>query len=211
MKNKIYNVCKEISKNENVEAIMVVGSSKNLFHNEEILISDVDLFVFVNVGENQIREITSINNISFDINFFPINKLNQFLEEIFFLKEMNDPYVIYDKNKTSNNLISLCKQKLKEGPKELSFSEKNLLKANLEAKIFDLKNKEKFEEFEYKFLVYATLKEILISYLKINKKWVLNDKKLIKSIENVEVLELIKNLNYENSYFNLKKIYKKLF
>ena len=59
MRNKIYKVLEKIKSKSNTESILIVGSSKNIFDNDYKLnnINDIDLFIFTNSGENQVREV----------------------------------------------------------------------------------------------------------------------------------------------------------
>ena len=158
MKNSIYNIynkeIKKIINNENTKAIYLVGSSKNVdLQSDNTSVNDIDLFVFTKNGDKQTRIVKYIENIEFDINYFSEKGVQKFIneKEYFFLKEMKNPKVVYDKLGISNDIISLCKEKFTEGPDKLSKEDINLLEANLYAKIEDLKNKEKFDAFEYKF------------------------------------------------------------
>lgn len=201
MKNSIYNIynkeIKKIINNENTKAIYLVGSSKNVdLQSDNTSVNDIDLFVFTKNGDKQTRIVKYIENIEFDINYFSEKGVQKFIneKEYFFLKEMKNPKVIYDKSGISNDIISLCKEKFIEGPGKLSKGDINLLEANLYAKIEDLKSKEKFDVFEYEFLTNLYLKDIIVGYFIINNKWLPKDKKLFKSLkdENIELFRLCK-------------------
>lgn len=66
----------------------------------------------------------------------------------------------------------------------------------------NLKNKEKFDVFEYYFLMNLYLKDIIIGYFNINDKWVLKDKKLLKVLkkENNEFFELVLKVSENYDY-----------
>lgn len=220
MKNSIYNIyneeIKKIINNENTKAIYLVGSAKNLnlqLYNTSI--NDIDLFVFVNSGEEQTRIVKKIENIEFDINYFSEEGVQKFInkKEYFFLKEMKNPKVVYDKLGISNDIISLCKKKFIEGPDKLSKEDIKLLKSNLYAKIDDLKNKEKFDVFEYEFLTNLYLKDIIVGYFIINNKWIPKDKKLFTSLkqEDVQVFKLCKKVIETYEYKDLINLYKYIF
>ena len=205
MKNSIYNIynkeIKKIINNENTKAIYLVGSSKNVdLQSDNTSVNDIDLFVFVNNGDKQTRIVKYIENIEFDINYF-------------FLKEMKNPKVVYDKLGISKHIIGLCKEKFTEGPNKLSREDINLLEANLYAKIEDLKNKEKFDAFEYEFLTNLYLKDIIVGYFIINNKWLPKDKKLFKSLkdENIELFRLCKKVIETYEYKDLINVYKYIF
>lgn len=220
MKNSIYNiyieVVKKIINDENTKAIYLVGSAKNInLQSDSALVNDIDLFVFVNSGYEQTRIVKNIENIGFDINYFSEKGMQKFIneKEYFFLKEMKNPKVVYDKLGISKDIIALCRKKYTEGPDRLSKEDANLLKSNLYAKIEDLKSKEKFDVFEYEFLTNLYLKDIIVGYFIINNKWIPKDKKLFKSLkdENIEVLRLCKKVIETYEYKDLINVYKYIF
>ena len=79
----------------------------------------------------QTRIVKKIENIEFDINYFSEKGVHKFIDdkEYFFLKEMKNPKIVYDKNNTSNNIINLCKEKFIEGPNKISQEEIKLLES----------------------------------------------------------------------------------
>ena len=104
MKNSIYNIynkeIKKIINNENTKAIYLVGSSKNVdLQSDNTSVNDIDLFVFTKNGDKQTRIVKYIENIEFDINYFSEKGVQKFIneKEYFFLKEMKNPKVVYDK------------------------------------------------------------------------------------------------------------------
>ena len=220
MENSIYNIyneeIKKIINNENTKAVYLVGSSKNVdLQLNNVYVNDLDLFVFVKNGDDQTRIVKNIKNIEFDINYFSEKGVEKFIEkkEYFFLKEMKNPNIVYDKFNISDNIITLCKNKFIEGPNKLSNEDINLLESNIYAKISDLKNKEKFDNFEYEFLTNLYLKDIIVGYFIINNKWIPKDKKLLKSLENenLELFKLCKVAIEKYHYNELENVYKYIF
>ncbi len=220
MKKSIYQIYNEeiekIINNENTKAIYLVGSSKNLnLKDEDISLSDIDIFVFVKNGDLQTRIVKKIENIEFDINYFSEKGVYKFInkKEYFFLKEMKEPKVIYDKDKISNEIINLCKEKFIEGPDKISEKEIKLLKACILAKVEDLKVIEKFNDFEYQFLTNLYLKDIIVGYFIINNRWIPKDKKLFNSLkeEDIESYNLCKRVIETYEYKDLINAYKYIF
>lgn len=220
MKNKIYTIFNteidNIIKNNNTISIFLVGSSKNIdLRSPNANINDIDLFVFVNQGENQVRLVKEIDNIEFDINYFSRNGFKNLMDEkeYFFLKEMKDAVIIYDKNNTAFNIINLCKMKYIEGPKKISNDEKQFLKSEIGSKISRLSNQEKFDNFEYEFLTRLYLKDIIIGYFIIKDKWIPKDKNLLKSlkIEDEKLFSMIEEVHQSCNYKNLFKAYDYVF
>ena len=220
MENSIYNIyneeIKKIINNENTKAVYLVGSSKNVdLQLNNVYVNDIDLFVFVKNGDDQTRIVKNIKNIEFDINYFSEKGVEKFIEykEYFFLKEMKNPKIVYDKFNISDNIINLCKNKFKEGPDKLSRDEIDLLKCNIYDKIEKLKDKEKYDIFEYKFLTNLYLKDIIVGYFIINNKWIPKDKKILKSLEseNLELFKLCKVAIEKYDYNELENVYKYIF
>lgn len=220
MENSIYKTYKEeielINSNDNVNSILLVGSSKNInFELDYNFINDIDIFVIVKEGPYQERIIKERNGIEFDINYFSIKGVYKFIEEkeYFFLKEMKDAKVIYNKDKNLNNIISLCRVEYDKGPKLLSEDEKKFIKIETLSKLERLKVKDKYEDFEYKFLINVYLKDLIIAFFNINNKWVPKDKKLIATIkqEDIVLYDLVKKVNQNYLYEDLFNVYKYIF
>lgn len=220
MENSIYKTYKEeielINSNDNVSSILLVGSSKNInFELDYNFINDIDIFIIVKEGPYQERIIKERNGIEFDINYFSIKGVYKFIEEkeYFFLKEMKDAKVIYNKDKNLNNIISLCRVEYDKGPKLLSEDEKKFIKIETLSKLERLKIKDKYEEFEYKFLTNVYLKDLIIAFFNINNKWVPKDKKLIATIkqEDIVLYDLVKKVNQNYLYEDLFNVYKYIF
>lgn len=220
MENSIYKTYKEeielINSNDNVSSILLVGSSKNInFELDYNFINDIDIFIIVKEGPYQERIIKERNGIEFDINYFSIKGVYKFIEEkeYFFLKEMKDAKVIYNKDKNLNNIISLCRVEYNKGPKLLSEDEKKFIKIETLSKLERLKVKDKYEDFEYKFLINVYLKDLIIAFFNINNKWVPKDKKLIATIkqEYIVLYDLVKKVNQNYLYEDLFNVYKYIF
>lgn len=220
MKKNVYQIYNEeltkIMDDKNTLAIFLVGSSKNIdLKAENVTINDIDIFVFTEYGENQTRIIKNINGIGFDINYFSKKGVNEFIDkkEYFFLKEMKNPKIIYDKVGIASETIDLCRKKFIEGPNKLSSEDLKLLKSCIKAKVEELKNKEKFDDFEYEFLTNLYLKDIIVGYFIINNKWTPKDKKLFKILkdEDLEIFKLCKTAIRTYEYKDLINVYKYIF
>jgi hypothetical protein len=210
------NEIDKIIKDENTESIFLVGSSKEInLDRENIELNDIDIFVFVEKGNMQIREIKNIDGIEFDINYFSKEGIKKLIDskEYFFLKEMSQPKIIYDKTEKNIDIVNLCKGKFKEGPKELSQEEKCYIKNDIKSKIDRLKNKDEIEGFEYEFLTNLYLKDLIVGYFSINNKWVPKDKNLFKElkVENLELFNLIQKIKLNYKYEDLLNVYEYIF
>ena len=205
-----------IISNEDTIALFLVGSSKNInFEDENLNIKDIDLFIISDQMENQIRDIKILNGIEFDINKFSIEYAKFMIEnkEYFFVKEMKDAKIIYDKKNIANKLIHLSKLKFDEGPKKISKDEMLVLKNTIYDNISRLRNKDDFENFEYEFLTNIYLKDIIRGYFIKNRKWIPKDKKIFKYLSENEknLFRLIKDVYKGYEYNDLKKVYEYVF
>lgn len=177
---------KEIVENPNTLAVFLVGSSKNIdFDSSNEQINDIDVFVFVEQGENQERILSKEEGIDFDINYFSKFGVRKLLldKEYFFIKEMKDAKVLFDKADIANNIKEVSSDIYLRGPEKISLEEKSFLKLDIESKISRLKHRENFDGFEYHFLTNLYLKDIIIGYFNIEDKWVPKDKKLLKVLK----------------------------
>ncbi|GKZ09595.1 hypothetical protein ANS017_09790 [Paraclostridium bifermentans] len=93
---------KNIKDDENTIAIFLVGSSKDIYNKKNIEnITDIDLFIVCEQNEDQIRRQEQFNGVEFDINKFSKRYIEFMIEnkEYFFINEMRNAKVIYDKKK----------------------------------------------------------------------------------------------------------------
>lgn len=214
---KVYSEnIKKLIDNPNTLAVFLVGSSKDVdFSFYDVEINDIDIFVFVKEGEKQERVLFEQKGIEFDINYFSKDGVKKLLSdrEYFFVKEMKDAKVLFDMDNISNTIKDMSREIYLEGPSKLSLEEKSFLKQDIGTRISKLKNKEKFDVFEYHFLTNLYLKDIIIGYFNINDKWVPKDKKLLKVLkkENNELFNLVSKVSENYDYQNLLDVYNYIF
>lgn len=121
---EVYN--EEISKiieNQNTLAVYLVGSSKDVdFTLYDVEINDIDVFVFVKEGEKQERILFKKKGIEFDINYFSKDGIKKLLSnrEYFFVKEMKDAKVLFDRENISHTIKDISRDIYLEGPSKMS-------------------------------------------------------------------------------------------
>lgn len=214
---KIYeNKINEIRDDNNTQGIFLVGSSKHIdLTKQESKVNDIDIFVVVNEGPEQIRLIKNIEGIEFDINYFSNKGVERLINdrEYFFLKEVSQAKILFDKKQSLDKLKELCKIEYNKGPKKLSKEEIAFISIELLSNIERLKSKEKYETFEYEFLTNIYIKDILNNYFKINNKWIPKDKKIMDSIkyEDINLFKLIKKVYESYLYQDLFNVYNYIF
>ncbi|EGT3643508.1 hypothetical protein DFW15_17160, partial [Clostridioides difficile] len=141
---EVYN--EEITKiieNQNTLAVYLVGSSKDVdFTLYDVEINDIDVFVFVKEGEKQERILFKKKGIEFDVNYFSKDGVKKLLSnrEYFFVKEMKDAKVLFDRENISHIIKDISRNIYLEGPSKMSLEEKSFIKQDIGAKISNLKN-----------------------------------------------------------------------
>ena len=214
MNNNVYNtffeVIENLKKDKNVKSIIHVGSSKDKIYEESCKINDIDLFIIVEKQEeNQIRKIDTINEVEFDFNYISVKGCYNFLEsKTYFFLNIKDGKLLYDENDLGKGILSLCKEKYKEGPNKISIEEKRFQTNQLLSDISRLKNKDEYEDFEYNFLIYMYLNKIIKMHYLINDIWLPKDKKLLKSLKMQEptLYKLICNVRGFDKYKKIIKV-----
>ncbi|MDL0303879.1 hypothetical protein QQO85_04900, partial [Clostridioides difficile] len=126
---EVYN--EEITKiieNQNTLAVYLVGSSKDVdFTLYDVEINDIDVFVFVKEGEKQERILFKKKGIEFDVNYFSKDGVKKLLSnrEYFFVKEMKDAKVLFDRENISHIIKDISRNIYLEGPSKMSLEEKS--------------------------------------------------------------------------------------
>ena len=205
-----------IKNDKNTIAIFLVGSSRNIYDTNEIENkTDIDLFIVYEQIENQIRTQEQLNGLEFDINKFSQKYIDYLIQtkEYFFINEMRDAKVIYDKENISDKIIYLSKKAYDEGPPKLSDVEILVMKNSILDNISRLENKDDFANFEYEFLTNIYLKDIIKGYFIINGIWMPKDKKIFKYLNenDKKIFELAENVSKDYNYTDLKKVYEYVF
>ncbi|EGT2206839.1 hypothetical protein ERM37_10870, partial [Clostridioides difficile] len=123
----IYEVYNEemtkIIENQNTLAVYLVGSSKDVdFTLYDVEINDIDVFVFVKEGEKQERILFKKKGIEFDVNYFSKDGVKKLLSnrEYFFVKEMKDAKVLFDRENISHIIKDISRDIYLEGPSKMS-------------------------------------------------------------------------------------------
>ncbi|HFG9739564.1 TPA: hypothetical protein ACGI59_001778, partial [Clostridioides difficile] len=135
---EVYN--EEITKiieNQNTLAVYLVGSSKDVdFTLYDVEINDIDVFVFVKEGEKQERILFKKKGIEFDVNYFSKDGVKKLLSnrEYFFVKEMKDAKVLFDRENISHIIKDISRNIYLEGPSKMSLEEKSFIKQDIGAK-----------------------------------------------------------------------------
>ncbi|MDL0268981.1 hypothetical protein QQO48_06745, partial [Clostridioides difficile] len=128
---EVYN--EEITKiieNQNTLAVYLVGSSKDVdFTLYDVEINDIDVFVFVKEGEKQERILFKKKGIEFDVNYFSKDGVKKLLSnrEYFFVKEMKDAKVLFDRENISHIIKDISRNIYLEGPSKMSLEEKSFI------------------------------------------------------------------------------------
>lgn len=209
------NELNNIVQNKNVKSVLIVGSAKNIDLEDGEYINDIDLFVIIEEGLGQVREMKLTNGIEFDINYFPISLVDNLVRnnEYFFIQAMKNAKLVYDEDDLGKLYIQRCLRKYNQGPNELTKSEKSKLLYEVQSSLKRLEQNNIYSKFEYELLANLYIRDIMRSYFMLNKKWIPKDKKLFSILEkeNKELYELITEFYQDYSYVQLAKIHNYVF
>jgi len=169
-------------KKTNPLALMLVGSAVECKDIDEIGdLNDIDIFVIYEKNQNFQREIKTVENIEFDINYFDLDSLELLIErEIpFILKAMHKNKLIFSSEKVEK-LIDYGCTKYVNGPNKIEENEIKYLRFDYSSRLQDI-NKVKGNRVQFNFLADELLHKAITDYYRLNRLWVpKNKKKLIK-------------------------------
>lgn len=163
----------EILNSQNVNCILQVGNKTG---------KDVDLFVFYEDDGEFLREVIKIDEVNFDISYVPLNILKQgFIEKWDFLfNALKNYQIIYQKN---NKIFPLIEKIKTEKRDKLSNEEIEYYRFYFYEQLCDLYNKKGSED--CLFLSFCILKDIVIFYFKTKQIFIPKNKKLLKTLINI--------------------------
>lgn len=174
-----------IKKNQRPYGIILVGSSAKKLENLEDCSGDIDIFVIKREGVFE-REVTYIDGIEFDISYITLEEIGLAIES-----ELSSVISILAKHKPlyveskAQDILDELKLVYDRGPSLLRESELAYGRFKLTKSIECLGRRTEAEEFEL--IAYTCLKEILKFQFMIKGDWIPPDKKLISSIDDINI------------------------
>lgn len=195
---------KYIQKNNDVCGILIIGSNVN--KNRDILTneatSDMDLFVVINSGPFE-REITSFEGMEFDVSYISTDILKNAIEtEIPSILSILAKSEIIFAEKSVLNLREQAELIFNRGPKKLSSYEVDYRRYRITEKFEQMKKSS--NKLEFDILFFDLMKSIIRFYYELEKIWIPPDKRLLKFIQDSNILDIVNSILIENNQF--KKI-----
>lgn len=199
----------EIKKNTDVTSIILVGSMRNLEF--DVKLSDIDIFVITEEGKRQIRKILEVSGVEFDMNYFS-RKISEELikkREQFFIECLKDGNLVYDKDGFGDYIIKESIKEYSKGPDKIEDYEINHCIIKINDYFKKLQNLQNGPKYEFHFLSNVCLQEMIKLYYKLNNMWIPKDKKLLKSLKNInnDLFSMVVSFYNEYDIKKLKKIF----
>lgn len=198
---------KSIVKDEKPIAVLLVGSavkhSKKDFHK----LKDIDIFV-INERDKFHREVSSINDLDFDISYLPISLLRKAIDDKIssLISILHNCIILYKSNSLMEEYLNEIKRVYKKGPEQLGENHINYLRFKLSQKFENILSKQN-EEMNTIFLLNSFVEELLRSYFMLNGIWMPSDKKIIYEINKSDNILYDLVVNYYKSYNIDEKIH----
>ena len=204
MKDNLFN--KKIStivEKDKPCGILLVGSLARMSNMEIDKARDIDIFVIVDKAEFR-REVINLEGLEFDVSYMPLNLL-----ELSITKRISSIICVLAKSKIlykSNNILEEYLERIKtiyeKGPFTLDDYNINYIRFKLTQSYLTVKSRMQ-DRINFEFLSGVFIKELLNSYFKLNKIWMPPDKRMLNSIEDRKLLEMIEEFYSINDKDNL--------
>ncbi|KNF09203.1 nucleotidyl transferase domain-containing protein [Gottschalkia purinilytica] len=192
----------DIVKKENPYGILLVGSASKQEKIDFENITDLDIFVILKNGEFE-REVVNIEDIDYDVSYISIESLEFCIKNKIssVINVLANGKVIYKSGDTIDNILYQIKELYKAKPDKPLDYEKDYIRFKLTQQYFTVLNR-KDDEINFEFLANIFIKDMIISYLKLNQRWILPDKKLLKEIKDDTLENIIKSYYKTNNINN---------
>lgn len=201
MNEKIFNEkIEEIIEKENPYGILLIGSLSRMEKLNFEKARDIDIFVIGNKREFQ-REVIDIEGLEFDISYISTKDLDIAIEKklssIICILAKSKILYNYEEN-TLKNYLQVIESIYDEGPNKLTKFQIDYERFKLTQSYLTLESR-KEDSLNFNLLKGIFVKELVRSYFILNNMWMPPDKRLLKSIEDIELKILIEEtLKYTN-------------
>ncbi|AFS79112.1 nucleotidyl transferase domain-containing protein [Gottschalkia acidurici 9a] len=192
MKNNLFNKkISEIVEKEKPYGIILVGSLARMSELEIDKARDIDIFVIVDKAEFQ-REVINVEGLEFDISYMPLNLLQLSMTKRIssVICVLAKSKVLYKSNDTLKEYLDKIKTIYEEGSFTLDDYNINYTRFKLTQSYLTVKSRRE-DRVNFEFLSGIFIKELLNSYFKLNKIWIPPDKRMLKSIEDRKLIDMI--------------------
>lgn len=189
MQRDIYEKTKEkldfIKKTEKPYGILLVGSSRKILEEPYCATSDIDVFVIKKSGDFE-REVVQDGEVEYDISYISCSDLEYAIENQLgsVLSVLSNSEPVY-MSEEANDIVSRVVEAYDRGPEkkpedQIRYGRFRLTKS-LETVI------KRLDSVEFDFLVHNYLSDLLCFYYESRGDWTPSEKRLVKSIEDVEL------------------------
>lgn len=184
----------EIIKNEDPYGIILVGSLSREENLDFRNVSDIDLFVITDKVDF-FREVTVLEDLEFDISFLPLSLLDKAIDKKLssLITVLAKGKILYKSEKnTLKNYLKVIKSIYEEGPQKNKTSDTEYERFKLTKTYLTLESRLE-DSLNFKFLSGVFIKDLLVSYFRLNNIWMPPDKRMLQSISDKTLLKLIDN------------------
>ena len=212
--NKIFEYVYRYRNENDILAIILVGSSSNPAKNIEMAGSDIDLFVITYSGEFQERNIVKSGDIEFDINYFPVEVAKNLIRsgKMFIVHELaKRAVVISERENAAKNLIDMAKERYEKGPEPMQNEIAALEMSQMKDLIEGLASEN--DSAQNKFNRMFIFERLIKAYFIMNTIWLPKEKRILKELKNVSPRLYGKSNEFLESFeiSKLKEIYGEVF
>ncbi len=184
--NKIFEYVYRYRNEDDVLAVILVGSSSNMAPNIELACSDIDLFVITSSGEFQERNILKSGGVEIDINYFPVEIAKNLIvsRKMFMVHELaKRALVIKERKNTASSLIDMAKEVYEKGPNPIRGEIAALEMSQLKGLIEGLAREE--DPAQNKFNRIFIFERIIKAYFTMNAIWLPKEKRILKELKKI--------------------------
>lgn len=210
--NLFYKKISKIVEKENPCGILLVGSLARMNELDFHKARDVDIFVIVDKIKFE-REVINIDGLEFDVSYMSKKQLELSIE-----KRISSVICVLAKSKVLSSNDNTLEQYLeqikliyKEGPYKVDNYNNNYERFKLTQTYLTVKSRQE-DYINFEFLSSIFVKDLLTAYFKLNELWLPPEKRMLKSIKDKELLEMIEKYysnndsKIENKLYNLENI-----
>lgn len=197
-----------ISKNVEVYGIILIGSCTNKDLNSPVGDSDIDIFVIKKEGEFK-REVGLFEGVEFDVSYISLEELKYGLDNRIpsLVTIISKAKKIYGDDEISK-LIEYAFDIYQKGPKKLTEYEVDYKRFVFTDALEQLSKRSEQEEFSI--MYYCLMKDIIKFYYKAEHIWMPPDKRLLKFIQDSNILDIVGEINKADNRVEKIKLLDKL-
>jgi predicted nucleotidyltransferase len=198
--NEFLKITDVIKEEDKVAAILLIGKTSRVKHQDFDSLNDVDLLVVYESNRTFERQVENIEGVPFDISYISIFDLITQVEgrsEIW-VNIIMGAQVYYSENELIFGIIDRVKDIYLNGTSKLSLEDIEFIRFNLSQKLTDIENRMK-DVVLSSYLMQRLFSKTIEDYYALNAMWLPNPKNMFENLEivNSEIANLAKQFVYE--------------